>query len=35
MIRQKEPMLVTLEEQETEPALFMLSGQEFNLVLEG
>ena len=33
--RQMEPMLVTLEEQETEPALVMHSGQEFNLVLEG
>ena len=33
--RQMEPMLVTLEEQEPEPALVMHSGQEFNLVLEG
>ena len=33
--RQLEPMLVTLEEQEPEPALVMHSGQEFNLVLEG
>ena len=30
--RQMEPMLVTLEEQEPEPALVMHSGQEFNLV---
>ena len=35
MTGEMEPMLVTLEEQETEPALVMHSGQEFNLVLEG
>ncbi len=33
--RQMEPMLVTLEEQDEEPALVMHGGQEFNLVLEG
>lgn len=33
--RDMEPMLVTLEEQDPEPALVMHGGQEFNLVLEG
>ncbi len=35
MNRQMEPMLVTLELQDKEPALVMHGGQEFNLVLEG
>lgn len=35
MDRDMEPMLVTLEKQDTEPALVMHSGQEFNYVLEG
>lgn len=33
--RSMEPMLVTLEEKEKEPALVMHGGQEFNFVLEG
>lgn len=35
MNRSMEPMLVTLEKKETEPALVMHVGQEFNYVLEG
>lgn len=35
MNRQMEPMLVTLDVQEEEPALVMHGGQEFNMVLEG
>lgn len=35
MNRTMEPMLVTLDEKDEEPALVMHSGQEFNLVLEG
>ena len=34
MNRQMEPMLVTLDVQEEEPALVMHGGQEFNMVLE-
>lgn len=33
--RTMEPMLVTLEQSEAEPALVMHGGQEFNMVLEG
>lgn len=33
--REMEPMLVTLEVQEVEPALVMHGGQEFNFVLQG
>lgn len=33
--RTMEPMLVTLEKKETEPALVVHTGQEFNFVLEG
>lgn len=35
MNRSMEPMLVTLEKKETEPALVIHCGQEFNYVLEG
>ena len=35
MNRSMEPMLVTLEKKETEPALVIHGGQEFNYVLEG